>query len=95
MLRRDIVVGVAFAALMWLTLLFTFVITSTVVDDPAVTMVMGVAGAVLGVFNTLALLSMIRRYRAERVHVYGEDIHHLDAARSSRKAHAEVEVEAA
>jgi hypothetical protein len=90
MLRRDIVVGVAFAALMWLTLLFTFVITSTVVDDPAVTMVMGVAGAVLGVFNTLALLSMIRRYRAERVHVYGEDIHHLDAARSSRKAPAEV-----
>lgn len=90
MLRRDIIVGVTFAALMWLSILFTLVSAANVVDDLAVTAVVAVACGLLGVFNTLALLSMIRRYRVERDHVYGEDIHHLDAARRSRKAGAEV-----
>lgn len=92
MLRRDIIVGVVFAGLMWLALVFTFVTAASVVDDPVVTVVVGIAGGVLGLFNTAALLSLIRRYRVERVHVYGEDIHHLDAARSARKARAEVGV---
>lgn len=94
MLRRDIMVGVSFAAVMWLALVFTFVTAAGVIDDRAVTMVVAVAGGLLGVFNTLALLSMIRRYRAERVHVYGEDIHHLDVARrarAARRSSAEVE----
>lgn len=90
MLRRDILVGVAFCTLMWLALVFTFFVAAGVVEDRAVTTAMAAAGGLLGTFNTLALLSLIRRYRAERVHVYGEDIHHLDAARSARKARAEV-----
>lgn len=90
MLRRDIAVGVAFAALMWLTLVFTLVTAVSVVDDPAVRIVIAVACGLLGLFNTLALLSLIRRYRVERVHVYGEDLHHLDAARSARRTPAEV-----
>lgn len=85
MLKRDIVIGVLFAVLMWATLIFTFVTTAKVVDDGAVVAVIAVASALLGTFNTLALLSLIRRYRAERVHVYGEDIHHLDANRRARR----------
>jgi hypothetical protein len=90
MLRRDIMIGVAFAALTWLALGFTFVTAARVVDDRAVTIVIAAAGLLLGAFNTAALASLIRRYRAERVHVYGEDIHHLDAARAARRSPVEV-----
>lgn len=85
MLRRDILIGVVFAAMMWLALIFVFVLAAGVVDDSAVTAVLAVACSLLGLFNTMALLSLIRRYRAERHRIYGEDIHHLDAARALRR----------
>jgi hypothetical protein len=85
MLRRDIAVGVAFASAMWLTILFIFIMTARVVDDATVVVVLGASGAVLGIFNTLSLTSMISRYRQERHHVYGEDIAHLDAMRAAQQ----------
>lgn len=86
MLKRDILIGVIFATMMWVILIFTFSAALRVVDDATVKTVLGVACAILGVFNTLGMLSLIRRYRVEREHVYGEDIHHLDAARLARQA---------
>ena len=85
MLRRDIAVGVFFASAMWLTLLFVFLVTARVVEDRAVMLVMLAAALVLGIFNTLSLLSLIRRYRNERQHVYGEDITHLDAIKAAQE----------
>lgn len=86
MLKRDILVGIIFVTLMWVTLIFTLYAALSVIDDATVKIVLVVACAVLGVFNTLGLLSMIRRYTIEREHVYGEDIHHLDANRKARQA---------
>ena len=85
MLKRDIGIGVAFAGAMWLTLLFVFAVTARVVDDTAVVLVLGASAVVLGLFNTLSLLSLISRYRDERQHVYGEDIAHLDALRTAQR----------
>lgn len=86
MLRRDIIIGIAFATLMWLAVLFTLFSALRVIDDAGVKVVLTLAAIVLGTFNTLSLLSLIRRYRVEREHVYGEDIHYLDAARAARRA---------
>lgn len=85
MLKRDIAVGVFFASAMWLTLLFVFVVTARIVEDRAVMLVMLAAALVLGIFNTLSLLSMISTYRNERQHVYGEDIAHLDALKANQE----------
>lgn len=86
MLKRDIAVGVIFAGAMWLTLLFVFIVTARIVDDPVVVFVLGGAAVVLGLFNTLSLLSMVSRYRQERHHVYGEDIANLDAAKAAQQS---------
>jgi membrane protein YdbS with pleckstrin-like domain len=88
MLKRDILAGVIFAAVMWVTIIFVLVVTVRVVDDAAVAWVLTGAAVVLGLFNTLSLMSMISRYRHERHHVYGEDIAHLDASRSLQRAGA-------
>jgi hypothetical protein len=85
MLKRDIAAGVIFAAAMWLTLLFVFITTARVVDDGAVVLALGASAAVLGIFNTLSVMSLVSRYRVERHHVYGEDILHLDAIRAVRR----------
>jgi hypothetical protein len=88
MLRRDILAGVIFAAVMWVTLVFVLVVTLRVVDDAAVTSVLIGSALILGLFNTVSLMSMIGRYKHERHHVYGEDIAHLDASRSLERARA-------
>lgn len=85
MLKRDIAVGVTFAGAMWLTLCFVFITTALVIDDTTVVVVLGLSAVVLGLFNTLSLLSMISRYRQERHHVYGEDIAHLDAISAAQQ----------
>lgn len=86
MFRRDVLAAFVFAVVMWLTLIFTFTIAVSVIPDAVVKTTLAIAGAILGVFNTLGLISMARRYKIEREHVYGEDIHHLDANRRARQA---------
>lgn len=95
MFKRDVGVATLLAALMWATLLFTYVAAFSVIDNVKVKAILAVAFVILGTFNSLGLLSMSRRYKIEREHVYGEDIHHLDANRKAKKAARSVEVTAA
>jgi len=92
MLKRDILVAVCIATAMWATLIFTLAAAISVIDDPVIKIVLAVACAILGMFNTLGLMSMIRRYKIEREHVYGEDIHHLGVNRRARQARRGVSV---
>jgi hypothetical protein len=93
MFKRDVLVAVVLAAAMWASLLFTFYATVSVIDDAMVTLALAVSFTVLGAFNTMGLLSMRRRYKIEREHVYGEDIHHLAANRQARQARRSVVLE--
>jgi hypothetical protein len=93
MFKRDVLVAVVLAAAMWASLIFTFSATVSVVDDAMVSLALAVSFTVLGAFNTMGLLSMRRRYKIEREHVYGEDIHHLDANRKARQARRSVVLE--
>ncbi|ORA28696.1 hypothetical protein [Mycobacterium aquaticum] len=95
MFKRDVGVATLLAALMWATLLFTYVAAFSVIDDVKVKAILAVAFIILGTFNSLGLLSMSRRYKIEREHVYGEDIHHLDANRKAKQATRSAEVTAA
>src|SRR5262245_11217253 len=90
MFKRDILVAVILAALMWATLIFTLSAAFGVINNATVNTMLGIACVMLGVFNSLGLLSMARRYKIEREHVYGEDIHHLDANRKAQQARLEV-----
>jgi hypothetical protein len=90
MFKRDILVAVALAAAMWVSLIFTFSATFSVIDDAMVKLALAVSFTILGAFNTMGLLSMIRRYKIEREHVYGEDIHQLDANLKARQARRSV-----
>lgn len=85
MLKRDITVGIVFTAAMWLTLLFVYVTAVKVVPSTPVAITLGVAMVVLGVFNTLSLMSLIRCYRSERESIYTDDIYYLKLARTAKR----------
>ncbi len=95
MLKRDIGVVSLLAVVMWATLIFTYVSAFGVIESGTIRAILAVAFIILGGFNTVALLSMSRRYKIEREHVYGEDIHHLDANRRAKQAARGSEVSAA
>ncbi len=95
MLNRDILVSTVLAAVMWATLIFTFIAAFSVIASVAIKVILAVAFAILGTFNSLGLLSMSRRFKIEREHVYGEDIHHLDQNRKAKQAARNTEASAA
>ncbi|BBX38116.1 hypothetical protein MMAGJ_73980 [Mycolicibacterium mageritense] len=90
MFKRDVLVATVLAGLMWATLIFVFFAAFSVIENATVKAMLGIACVILGVFNSLGLLSMARRYKIEREHVYGEDIHHLDVNRKARQVRREV-----
>jgi membrane protein YdbS with pleckstrin-like domain len=95
MLKRDMLVASLLAVVMWATLIFTYVAAFGVIQSLTIRAILAVAFVILGVFNSLGLLSMSRRYKIEREHVYGEDIHHLDQNRKAKQAARGPEVSAA
>ena len=85
MLRRDITVGVALAIAMWLTLIFVYAIVLAVVPSAAIAVTLGIAMLVLAVFNSLSLMSLVRRYRSERDSIYPDDIYYLELGREAKR----------
>jgi hypothetical protein len=95
MLKRDMLVASLLAVVMWAALIFVYVAAFGVIQSGTIRVILAVAFAVLGGFNSVALLSMSRRYKIEREHVYGEDIHHIEHNRKAKQAARGPEVSAA
>lgn len=86
MLKRDMLVASVLAVVMWATLIYVYVAAFGVIESVTIRAILAVAFVILGGFNSVALLSMSRRYKIEREHVYGEDIHHLEQNRKAKEA---------
>lgn len=84
MARRDRVIALAFVAAMWLVLLFVYSVAVTVVPTGTVTVALTISLLLLGGVNTASILALIKRYGAEKHHVYREDILNLERNRRQR-----------
>lgn len=83
--RRDIVVAWAFVIGLWLAIGFVAMATWSLAPSSGARIVLLIGGAVVLLFNTAAILAMLRHYREDRDFMYGLDIKFLDAARAKRK----------
>jgi uncharacterized membrane protein YfhO len=72
--RRDVIVAWAFVIGLWLAVIFVALATWQLAPNSAIVLV----------FNTAAILAMLRHYREDRDFMYGLDIKFLDAARAAR-----------
>lgn len=82
--KRDIIVAWAFVLGLWFSIIFVAMATWSLAPSGAARIILLIAGAVILIFNTAAILAMLRHYREDRDFIYGLDIKFLDAARGRR-----------
>ena len=81
---RDVKVAWAFVLGLWLAMMFVAYATWDLAPDGAARMLLLIGGAIVLIFNTAAILAMLRHYREDRDFMYGLDIKFLDEARSRK-----------
>jgi hypothetical protein len=82
---NDTRVAWAFVIGLWLAIIFVAIATWNLAPNGTARTLLLIAGAVILVFNTAAIMAMLRHYREDRDFMYGLDIKFLDAARAARK----------
>lgn len=83
--RSDVRVATAFVLGLWFAIIFVAIATWNLAPDSTARTMLLCAGAVILLFNTAAILAMLRHYREDRDFMYGLDIKFLDAARAARR----------
>jgi hypothetical protein len=82
--KRDVQVAWAFVVGLWLAMIFVAYATWDLAPDGAARMLLLVGGAIVLIFNTAAILAMLKHYREDRDFMYGLDIQFLDEANARK-----------
>jgi hypothetical protein len=82
--RRDVMVAWAFVIGLWLAMMFVAAATWALAPSGQARTLLMIGGAIVLLFNTAAIVAMLRHYREDRDFMYGLDIKFLDEARASR-----------
>lgn len=82
--RRDVLVAWAFVIGLWFAVIFVALATWSLAPSGAARTILLIGGAIVLVFNTAAIMAMLRHYREDRDFMYGLDIKFLDEARKAR-----------
>lgn len=76
----------AFGAVLvlWALYAFVFYAVRPHVEDQNVVWVLTAAGLLVVLFNTASILAMISHNKADKEHIYGLDLHYLDAMKNRK-----------
>jgi hypothetical protein len=82
MYRTDVRGAILLVALLWVTVLFVLFMTWPYIPIDGIKVVVAVAAAAVLIFNTAAIVAMIRNYKLDKDFIYGLDIKHYDENRN-------------
>lgn len=82
--RRDTLVAWAFVIGLWFAVIFVALATWDLAPNSTARTLLLIGGAIVLIFNTAAILAMLRHYREDRDFMYGLDIKFLDEARGRK-----------
>ena len=82
--RSDVRIAWAFVVGLWVAMTFVALATWNLAPDNPSRVLLLIGGAVVLVFNTAAIMAMLRHYREDREFMYGLDIKFLDEARARK-----------
>lgn len=82
--KRDVLVAWAFVLGLWFAVIFVALATWKLAPSSGARNLLLLGGAIVLVFNTAAILAMLRHYREDRDFIYGLDIKFLDEARGRK-----------
>ncbi len=72
--RRDVLVAWAFVIGLWFSIIFVALATWNLAPNGTARTILLIAGGVVLLFNTAAIIAMLRHYREDRDFMYGLDI---------------------
>ena len=64
---------------LWATILFVLAMTWPYIPDAGIKLVVAVAAAAVLIFNTAAILAMVKHYKEDKDFIYGLDVKNADA----------------
>jgi hypothetical protein len=82
---RDRMGALAFVVALWVVILFTLVTILPEVTDGAIRAILLIAGGLVLIFNTAAIIAMLRHYTSDKQFIYGLDLLHLDEMRRQKR----------
>ena len=82
--RSDVRIAWAFVVGLWLAIIFVAWGTWGLAPSGAARVVLLIGGALVLLFNTAAIMAMLRHYNEDRDFMYGLDIKFLDAANAAK-----------
>ena len=82
--KRDVLVAWVFVAGLWIAMIFVAIATWDLAPNGLARILLLAGGAVVLLFNTAAILAMLRHYREDRDFIYGLDIKFFDEARGAK-----------
>lgn len=82
MFMLDAVWAFGFVAVLWAVILYVFFQISPLTREGGVDTVLVIGGGLVLLFNTAAIVAMVRHYSHDKDFIYGLDIRHLDEARA-------------
>lgn len=80
--RSDVRGATIMVLVLWVTILFVLFMTWPYVPVQGVRIVILIAAGAVLIFNTAAILAMLRNYKADKDFIYGLDIKNADATRN-------------
>ncbi len=82
--KRDVAVAWAFVIGLCFAMIFVAWATWDLAPSGAARLLLLIGGAIVLIYNTAAILAMLRHYREDRDFMYGLDIKFLDESRRNR-----------
>lgn len=82
--RSDVRIAWAFVIGLWFSVIFVAMATWSLAPEPNARLLLLLGGAIVLIFNTAAIMAMLRHYREDRDFMYGLDIKFLDEARAAK-----------
>ena len=89
MFVKDAIWASAFVVVLWVVILYVFFQITPLTVDAGVDTVLIIGGGLVLLFNTAAIVAMIRHYSHDKDFIYGLDLRHLDMARAVDTARKE------
>ena len=80
--RSDLRGSALLIICLWATILFVLFMTWPYIPDSGIKAVVAIAAAAVLIFNTAAILAMVKHYKEDKDFIYGLDIKNADAARN-------------
>jgi hypothetical protein len=82
--RSDLRGSAILIICLWATILFVLFMTWPYIPQGSIKAVVAIAAAAVLIFNTAAILAMVKHYKEDKEFIYGLDIKNADASRNRK-----------